>query len=275
MITFLFWNINKKPLLNFIVQLVNEHNVDVLILAESNVTDYNLLKHLNKQRAAVFFPDVALPKRLRIYTKYLPKHVKLISDSAYMSFRHLELPLYEPLLVGSLHLPSKSFHSETDQVLDCTTYLSEVRKAEANVGHARTILVGDFNMNPFEQGIVAASGFHAIMDRRLVQKDHRTVQGNKYQFFYNPMWNYFGDKAPNPTGTYYYDKGTQVNYYWHIFDQVLIKPELLDEFNNDDLEILTKVDSISLLDDSGKPDLNIGSDHLPIVFKIYLKRRIQ
>jgi len=37
MTTFLFWNINKQPILELIVSLVREHNVDVLILAESEL----------------------------------------------------------------------------------------------------------------------------------------------------------------------------------------------------------------------------------------------
>jgi len=37
MLRFMFWNINKKPLIEFISSLVRRHNIDVLILAESNL----------------------------------------------------------------------------------------------------------------------------------------------------------------------------------------------------------------------------------------------
>ena len=47
MLTFLFWNVNKKPLQNFIAALVEEHRVDVLILAESEITDVGMLRALN------------------------------------------------------------------------------------------------------------------------------------------------------------------------------------------------------------------------------------
>jgi hypothetical protein len=36
MATFLFWNLNKRPLLNQVATLCHEHKVDVLVLAESS-----------------------------------------------------------------------------------------------------------------------------------------------------------------------------------------------------------------------------------------------
>lgn len=273
MVTFLFWNINKKPILNLIVQLVIEHKVDVLILAESKMSDYELLTTLNKGQKSIFFPDINVPKRLRVYTKYAPEFVKPISDSAYIAFRHFKLPLYEPILLGAVHLPSKAYNTESEQLLDCTLFASEINKAESRVGHNRTIIVGDFNMNPFEQGIVAAAGFHAISDKKITKRGYRHVGGQDYRFFYNPMWSHFGDRQ-GFAGTYYYDKGTQINYYWHIFDQILVRPELLDEFIMDKLEILSHVGSISLLNSNGKPHSSVGSDHLPLLFSVELERRI-
>jgi hypothetical protein len=47
MATILFWNINKKPLIDDIVYLCHSHQVDVLILAESKISVVALLKALN------------------------------------------------------------------------------------------------------------------------------------------------------------------------------------------------------------------------------------
>ena len=82
------------------------------------------------------------------------------------------------------------------------------------------------------------------------------------------MWGYLGDISDGPPGTYYYDSGMQVNLYWNMFDQVLIRPELLDVFEVEGLRILTDAGGKSLLAGSGKPDVSIGSDHLPILFKL-------
>jgi len=55
-----------------------------------------------------------------------------------------------------------------------------------------------------------------------------------------------------------------------MFDQVMVRPELLSSFRNQDLKILTNVDEQSLLNASGFPNRSLGSDHLPVLFRIDL-----
>ena len=145
-----------------------------------------------------------------------------------------------------------------------------ISQAEKQVGHYRTVLVGDLNMNPFEDGVVGANGLHAVMSRRIAERQKRTVQNREYQFFYNPMWNFFGDETSGPPGTYYYSNSEYVVYFWNMFDQVLIRPQLLDRFKSTDLKIVHCIDTISLLSSSGIPDKYSKSDHLPIVFILNL-----
>ena len=133
------------------------------------------------------------------------------------------------------------------------------------------MLVGDLNMNPFEDGVVGANGLHAVMSRKIAERQKRTVQNTEYKFFYNPMWSLFGDATAGPPGTYYYHSAEHVVYFWNMFDQVLIRPELLERFNNLDLKIVHSTDTLSLLSNSGGPDDKNISDHLPIFFKINLQ----
>lgn len=125
-------------------------------------------------------------------------------------------------------------------------------------------------MNPFEYGMVGADGIHGVMDRQIAARGMRVVRGENRRFFYNPMWNYFGDMAPGPPGTYFYDTGSQVNMYWNMFDQVLMRPELLNAFSHQNIRIITEVGPDSLLSKSGRPNTNYGSDHLPILLSLKL-----
>jgi hypothetical protein len=54
-----------------------------------------------------------------------------------------------------------------------------------------------------------------------------------------------------------------------MFDQVLIRPELVDRFLINELKILDSVDNASFLSKEGMPIKHI-SDHLPILFKLEL-----
>ncbi|MCP4213911.1 MAG: hypothetical protein GY765_04600 [bacterium] len=44
---FLFWNLAKKPIISQVVDLCHEYEVDVLILAESVLSEVELLESLN------------------------------------------------------------------------------------------------------------------------------------------------------------------------------------------------------------------------------------
>lgn len=103
------------------------------------------------------------------------------------------------------------------------------------------------------------------MSKGVALRESRRVQDRDYDFFYNPMWSHFGDSRGRPCGTHYYEKAEHVNYFWNIFDQVLLRPHLLAGFS-DDLQILTKAGDTSLLDRNGRPNRDVASDHLPLIF---------
>lgn len=47
MTSILFWNINKKPLLEEIVHLCHDHKIDILVLAECELLDTDILQGIN------------------------------------------------------------------------------------------------------------------------------------------------------------------------------------------------------------------------------------
>ena len=118
--------------------------------------------------------------------------------------------------------------------------------------------------------MVGARGFHAIASRRIAAKGHRVVEGEAYPFFYNPMWRFFGDAGTGPPGTYYRRHSDYVEYFWHIFDQVLIRPALLPNFNNEHLRVLTTTGQTDLVTSAGVPAKSVASDHLPLLFRLRL-----
>jgi hypothetical protein len=143
-----------------------------------------------------------------------------------------------------------------------------IKRAEHAIGHTRTVLVGDLNMSPFEKGIVSAVGLHGVMDRKITLRKTRYVQSEQYPFFYNPMWSLLGDASSTPPGTHYFNNAQHVEFFWYMYDQVLIRPDLLDFFQIADLKILCSDGEISFLTGQGLPHQRVASDHLPILFKL-------
>jgi hypothetical protein len=122
-------------------------------------------------------------------------------------------------------------------------------------------------MNPFDEGVIGAPALHAVMTRKLAERKERRVVGTSYRFLYNPMWGFFGDRTIGPPGTYYHRAATVGDLFWHMFDQVLLRPSLMYLLR--DLVILDQIDGESLLSHPvGLPRDAACSDHLPLAFRL-------
>jgi hypothetical protein len=268
-LTFLFWNTNRKPLSDAIANLAEQESVDILILAECAIEDSSLLKTLNRRGPEFHFP-ANLNARIKVFCRFPGKYLIPSFDSDRVSIRRVALPAREELLLVAVHLPSKLYSSAPSQAMECPNLSAIIVERERAVRHNRTVVVGDFNMNPFEDGIVGAGGLHAVMSRRVAGREQRVVQGRTYPFFYNPMWSHLGDSTERPSGSYYYERAEHVNYFWNTFDQVLLRPQLMDRFRSDQLKILDRAGDISLKMADGRPDRKAGSDHFPLLFRLDL-----
>ncbi len=176
------------------------------------------------------------------------------------------MPDRDPVLLAAVHLPSKLHWTAESQAFECAELARQIDLAEQKAGHRQTVLVGDFNINPFEAGV--AGGLHSVMSRQVASRGTRTVQGREYPLFYNPMWCHFGDASSHTAGSYFYDAGEHVNHYWNMFDQVLLRPELSSRFDSARLNILKAIGSLSLVRPDGRPNQQVGSDHLPLLFEL-------
>ena len=276
MTSFLFWNINRKNLQRPIVNLVRKYDIDVLMLAECQIEAGVLLNELNEGYRFSYhcLPDENYEK-IKVFARFSGDLIQPIRDEPIrepprLTIRHLQLPGLTDILLAITHCSSKLYREDVDQTIECVKLSESIKAAERQVGHARTVLVGDLNMNPFEDGVVIAGGLHGVMSRSIAEKEARVVQSQKYLFFYNPMWGLLGDGTQGPSGTYYYKSSKQKEFFWNMLDQVLIRPDLLPRFDNKNLEIPESDGEISLLSKKGLPNKDVASDHLPIVFRLEL-----
>jgi len=272
MATILFWNINKKRLFEEIISLCNEHEVDILILAEAkpDISEAEVLLKLNSDRENVYIAPLNLSPRLSFFFRYPAESIGLVADEGGIAIRRISPPIGLDILLVALHLPSKLHMTEDDQKFLAVRVSQLIQEAETKVGHTRTLVIGDLNMNPFEVGVVGADGLHAVMTQSIARKRSRTVQGRDRPFFYNPMWGRMGDSSVGAPGTYYYRSSQQVSYFWNTFDQVLLRPELLDLFSQDDLRVIPQIGDNNLMTENGIS--SSYSDHLPVIVTLHTER---
>jgi exonuclease III len=270
MITFLLWNIRKQPLQKTIAQIASINGVDLILLLESEIHPTSLLSELNPVGKALYEyspTPLNVCEKVQIYSKIPSQYLIPFDEDERATSRLIKFSTMDILLVV-FHGVSKTNFDEDSQSWEMANLARFISSAEKRAGHKRTILAGDLNMQPFENGVVSAGGLHAVMSRDIASKNSRTVQNREYTYFYNPMWGLYSNGDNCPPATFYYPSSNNKAYYWHMFDQVLIRPELLDYFKDDELRILDNDGVSSLLSRNRVPNKSDFSDHLPLIFKI-------
>lgn len=269
MMTFLFWNIKGNPIQEIVGDIVELHEVDFVILAECRIEQIDLLRELNRGNSIFSLAGPATGKIL-IYVKFPAVWLRTLRITLDLSIRHLENPITDSrTIIVAAHLPSKS-HYDADALESIASESREdIESVEREVGHSNTIVVGDLNMNPFEKGVASFWGFQGVMDKRVAQRESRVMRGMRRGFFYNPMWSLMGDESSGPPGTFYYNDSSSLNnFYWHTLDQVLLRPALIPRFPDNEIKVITEINSCSLVSNNGIPRSSKVSDHLPLLFKV-------
>lgn len=235
MTSFLFWNVMNKDLRDLVARAAAERDVDILLLAESGVTDADMAAALKKITGHDYAALSYSNDKVRLFSRFeITRWTRRQTDalSARMAIWSISVGRQPGILLTSMHFVSKNNSSAGEQALLAAELAKEIRRVEDGVGHERTIVVGDLNMNPFEDGITSASALHAVMTMQLARRVDRVVQGSRYRFFYNPMWGFFGDRTAGPPGTYYHRSAAITELFWHMFDQVLVRPTLMESLHD-------------------------------------------
>ncbi len=267
MVTILFWNIGRKPLLARLARMAAREAADVVILAECVDAPADVVAALNAAGSGWAAP-ASVCERLRTFSRLPPGSLaETFNDgSKRLNVWELRVGSGEPVLLAGVHLVSKFNRTDAAQSAAAGRVTEELELEENRHGHARTVVIGDFNMTPFDPGLVSGVGFHALMTRELAERRSERVMNARpcRRTFFNPMWQFLTDRGPAPAGTYYRHDSDYDNHYWYALDQVLVRPELagklvrvaiLDHDGTDPLTVLR----------GGWPDTNNGSDHLPVL----------
>ncbi len=258
-IRILFWNIKKnESTYSLIGQAVDEYDVDVCVLAEAPINaDFLLIDRL--PQGYKFMPPGSDKLKVRYF--YGPRiSMKTVGDDTFNRGSMMKLTVDGKIdlnLVGC-HLIDPINYSGNEKSDFAISFNKFIIDLEDKLNSCKTVVVGDFNMNPFEWGMSSPSAFNSVMCKSVAQRESCVRFSTVRRFFYNPMWYFFGH-PDLMNGTIYREP-----YYWNLYDQILIRPELMDGFSHDNINIIQQIKSTPLLTPKGYIDNKI-SDHLPLI----------
>lgn len=267
----LFWNINKKDtFIKTIAEIVREENIDIVAFAEfPQGSDAAFERELVRVSSSFKHLEPVTPGKVEIFYKagvvdisyaYNGRritidrvHSRIDHEDYYFAFCHLK----DSLITDKKQLPGYARHT-----------VREIVDFEKEYRSKRTIVCGDFNMDPYEPSMLEHDGFNAMLTSAIAMKHQRNVEGQSFEMFYNPMWGLYGDLyAQDVADTYYYAPGQPIQPYWHIIDQVILRPDVIPVFDKSQLKIVAKGQNYNLLNRNDNIS-DLYSDHLPIKFTL-------
>lgn len=280
---FLFWNVNKKNFSDLIVELVKELSIDVIILAEvlqessSNASGKNAINLpelktiLNNETGKQYFSRFRSGQKIVLIDSLENGQNVSTDEDKRLSSCKYNINNEEILVVG-VHLRDRYTHDLSD-LFDLA---GQHREFIDSYKIDKVIAIGDFNMNPYEKGIMGATGFNAIFSKEeIIYNPQRKFGYKNKSFYYNASWDAY--KLSSPQGTYYYsDNNSSLNPYWNLLDQVLFSSSMMDAYISNSFKIITEISGEELLKDVTSRTTKIKkkvidnnySDHLPIVFEV-------
>ena len=284
MTTILSWNTGKKKtdlIRRVIDELVVEHSLDILVLQECLGKYINTI--LDGRYDEVPYLGGGIDRRVRIFlkkTKFKYYSIKPEFNNK-LIFVHLEnIDTKSQFNIAGVHLYSKWGNTERQQLWKNLPFIQKIDFLETTASsNTNTIVIGDFNYNPYETHFSDPNVFNAIDNRYLISNfESNPVGSRNHTYWYNPMWNLLGDydykrrMRKKATGSYFLYAESETPY-WHLLDSVLLRPSIMDLMDYENTEVITETKSIEFI----KPlitrtdesyILDDLSDHLPVKFTI-------
>src|SRR5688572_24118173 len=137
MITFLLWNIAKRPIIETISNIAKLHNVDIVLLLESELKPTALLAELNPLGQSSYEYSVSplnACKKVQIFSKIPSRYFIPIEEDERATARLIKLSKIELLLIVFHGISKKNFDDESQswEIGNLSRFISSI---ENRVGH--------------------------------------------------------------------------------------------------------------------------------------------
>lgn len=252
----LFWNLKKNPNEKWISEILKENDIDIALFAEyAGVSFGNVEGELKKYQ---WYDGYGGCEKITLIAKSYISVIVRREQNRYTVYSCSDGK--SAFTIAGVHLPAPPHATPSDRKDIIRDLIQDICEQENKVKNYRTIVIGDFNCNPFDEEITEKSSMNAVLFKPLINQQEVVIhQSKKYRRFYNPILHYLSEDT-NTYGSIYRSNGN-AQIYWNSYDQVMVRKCLSDCLY--DVKYLTSINGRSLLK-AVRPNDRI-SDHLPLL----------
>jgi exonuclease III len=284
-INILSWNYQGKTnkyKLGALRQLATENKADIIVLQEASGIKISSILNTTHSEISYLKPNGSAGVRVFLkHNMFSHTPAKLGYFNKYALVKLKFLNSTETFNLIAVHLYSKVGRSERKQMWENLPFIEEINNWEKSSGTDKSIMIGDFNHNPFDSNMLDPNVINSRDSRQIInhQKKFSSI-GTKESFWYNPMWNFLGDhdrysNSDRIPGTYFFNKEDE-NPIWNLLDGFMVRPSLMNNIDFSSSRIITGTSSHKFIKSTlMKRDESFiheyYSDHLPIILTINIK----
>lgn len=256
----LFWNLGKNSIENYLYQCIIENEVDLALVSEYGGISFDILMDKLGDDYVHIDGFGGCDKITLIAKAIYPTTVCREQDRCVLYRVEGQGSSY---IIAGVHLQDRQNSDKLARISKIGRIVNDIGNLENSSKCKNTIIIGDFNANPYDDELLAAMAFHAVLFKDVILKSEtRTLDGVSYRRFYNPILQYLSEDT-KLYGSYYYSSGSSTPI-WHCLDQVLVSKNLVNKVSG--LKYLKSVKGRSLISKI-RPNREI-SDHLPLYVNI-------
>lgn len=256
MLNILFWNLKRNSIEDYIIDCIVENNVDLAIFSEFDGVDFiKIEKNLGKMYCRIL--AVQDDRKVTLISKTTFSVTTVQQQNRYNIY-NVKTAVKDYILVA-VHLEDRRNYESAERMETIRSLVSDIEQTEELLKCSNTIVIGDFNANPYDAELLSKYAFNAVLFKSIIDKSELTYpKSSKRKRFYNPILHYISEDT-EMYGSFYYEKG-HMTPYWHCLDQVLVRKDLVNSVNH--VEYLKRINTKDLLQNT-IPNRKI-SDHLPL-----------
>lgn len=256
----LFWNLKKNAIESYLSKCILENNIDLAIVSEFESIDFS---HLSKKLKSDYchIEGMGGCEKITLIAKNgISIIVKREQDRYVLYEVRKNMNTY---ILAGVHLQDRRNSDCQRRIAKIGRLVNDIKNLEESSKCKNTIIIGDFNANPYDTELLSMNAFNAVLFKdEILRSETNTVDGIQYRRFYNPILHFISEDT-KMYGSYYYkqDNPTPI---WHCLDQVLVSKNLANCIRS--IRYLKTINNKSLVKKI-KPDNEI-SDHLPLLVSI-------